>query len=118
MKKLKSLLLCSTLAAFAGFTTSCEKEQGCMDESALNYDPDAEEDDGSCVYDDDTDGNLIVNQNISGNENWTNDNVYQLGGRITVLDGATLTIEEGTIIKGEAGTGANATALPVARVEN
>jgi len=38
-----------------------------------------------------------------------------LAGRITVTAGVTLTIEPGTIIKGEAGTGANATALLVAR---
>lgn len=60
-------------------------------------------------------GNVIVTDNISANETWTSDNVYQLASRITVLDGATLTIEPGTIIKGEAGTGANATALLVAR---
>jgi hypothetical protein len=60
-------------------------------------------------------GNVVVTANISENTTWTADRVYQLGGRITVLDGATLTIEPGTIIKGEAGTGANATALVVAR---
>lgn len=65
--------------------------------------------------DPDPTGNIIVSENISGEETWTKDNVYQLGGRIAVLDGATLTIEAGTIIKGEAGTGPNATALLVAR---
>lgn len=60
-------------------------------------------------------GTVVVNQNISQNTTWTSNNVYQLGGRITVLSGATLTIEPGTIIKGEAGTGANATALLIAR---
>lgn len=56
-----------------------------------------------------------VNSNVTENTTWTSDKVYILGGRITVVDGATLTIEPGTIIKGEAGTGANATALLVAR---
>lgn len=60
-------------------------------------------------------GNVVVTANITENTTWTKDNVYQLGGRITVVDGATLTIEAGTIIKGEAGTGPNATALLVAR---
>jgi hypothetical protein len=60
-------------------------------------------------------GNVVVSANISSNTNWTADKVYQLGGRITVLAGATLTIQAGTIIKGEAGTGANATALIIAR---
>lgn len=76
----------------------------------------------SCEKDDDDDnndtqntGNIIVNSNITENTTWTSDNVYQLGGRISVEDGATLTIEPGTIIKGEAGTGANATALLIAR---
>ena len=56
-----------------------------------------------------------VTNNITQNTSWTSDKVYVLGGRITVVNGATLTIEAGTIIKGEAGTGANATALLVAR---
>ncbi len=60
-------------------------------------------------------GNIVIIENISANTTWTKDNVYQLGGRIVVLDGAELTIEAGTIIKGEAGTGANATALIIAR---
>lgn len=59
--------------------------------------------------------NVIVTDNITQNTTWTSDNVYQLGGRIEVEAGATLTIEPGTVIKGEAGTGANATALLIAR---
>lgn len=58
---------------------------------------------------------VVVTSNISANTTWSSDKVWILGGRITVLSGATLTIEEGTIIKGQAGTGANATALLVAR---
>lgn len=74
----------------------------------------------SCKKDDDDDtntdtGNVVLTENISENTTWTKDKVYQLAGRITVLDGATLTIEAGTIIKGEAGIGASATALLVAR---
>lgn len=74
----------------------------------------------SCKDDDDDDdmvvsGNTIVSSNISTNTTWTSDKVYELAGRITVLSGATLTIEPGTIIKGQAGTGTNSTALLVAR---
>lgn len=58
---------------------------------------------------------VLVTNNITANATWTADKEYILGGRITVEDGATLTIEPGTIIKGQAGTGANATALLVAR---
>lgn len=58
---------------------------------------------------------VVVASNISENTTWTADKTYILAGRITVLDGATLTIEPGTVIKGQAGTGANATALLIAR---
>jgi hypothetical protein len=75
----------------------------------------------SCKEDDDNpdpDPNpsgIIVTANISQNTTWETGNVYVLAGRITVLSGATLTIQPGVIIKGQAGTGANATALLVAR---
>ena len=59
--------------------------------------------------------NKVINTNIKENTTWYADTVYQLGGRIAVEAGATLTIQPGTIIKGEAGTGANATALLIAR---
>lgn len=62
--------------------------------------------------------NKLVSSNITKNTTWDSDTIYQLGGRITVVDGVTLTIEPGTIIKGEAGTGANATALLIARGGN
>ncbi len=60
-------------------------------------------------------GTRVITSNITGNTTWNNETIYQLGGRITVTAGATLTIEPGTVIKGEAGTGANATALLIAR---
>ncbi|WP_339785439.1 hypothetical protein [uncultured Imperialibacter sp.] len=57
-----------------------------------------------------------VSANISQDTEWTKDNVYQLDTRVTVLDGVTLTIEAGTIIKGNAElTGANAAVLMIAR---
>jgi len=56
-----------------------------------------------------------VVDNITGDETWEAGKTYVLGGRIAVEAGATLTIEGGTVVKGEAGTGANATALLVAR---
>ncbi|MCA1763589.1 MAG: hypothetical protein ABR574_08580 [Cryomorphaceae bacterium] len=52
---------------------------------------------------------------ITSNTTWTADSVYVLDGRVTVVDGVTLTIEPGTIIKGRSGSGANATALIIAR---
>lgn len=58
---------------------------------------------------------VVVTSNISADTTWTADKTYILGGRVTILSGVTLTIEPGTVIKGQAGTGANATALLVAR---
>jgi len=57
----------------------------------------------------------VVTSNITTNTTWDAKKVWILGGRIVVTSGATLTIEPGTIIKGQAGTGANATVLLIAR---
>src|SRR6056300_857937 len=62
-----------------------------------------------------TSNEVIVSSNITANTTWSKDKTYILAGRIFVVDGVTLTIEAGTIIKGQAGSGANATALIVAR---
>jgi len=58
---------------------------------------------------------FTVIANITANTTWETGNVYILGGRIAVINGVTLTIEPGVIIKGQAGTGSNATALIIAR---
>lgn len=58
---------------------------------------------------------VSVTQNISANTTWTTGTIYILEGRIAVLDGATLTIQPGVIVKGREGTGSNATALLIAR---
>ncbi|MBL6875790.1 MAG: hypothetical protein ISR01_03270 [Chitinophagales bacterium] len=71
--------------------------------------------DGICTDASLGDDVVLVSTNISSDTEWTKDKIYRLGGRITVLPGAKLTIQAGTIIKGEAGTGPNATALLVAR---
>lgn len=56
-----------------------------------------------------------VDGNITANTIWKTGKIYILKSRIAVVSGVTLTIEPGVIIKGEAGTGANATALIIAR---
>lgn len=57
-----------------------------------------------------------VSANITADATWTSDNVYILRGRITVVDGATLTIEAGTRVEGDATLeGVNAAVLMVAR---
>ncbi|MCF8346651.1 MAG: hypothetical protein K9G38_05525 [Bacteroidales bacterium] len=96
MKKI-SLLLIAALAVFSTATmTSCDGTGGTNTENLLYT-------------------GILVEENISENTTWEAGNVYVLGGRITVLDGVTLTIEPGVIIKGQTGTGVNATALLVAR---
>jgi len=58
---------------------------------------------------------IRVTSNITANTTWVTGKTYILGGRITVNPGVKLTIQKGVIVKGEAGTGANATALLIPR---
>lgn len=81
----------------------------------------------SCSSDDDNGGGgdgdgdgdastIIVSENItSQDEVWETGKTYVLAGRIAVVSGAKLTIQPGVVVKGQAGTGANATALLVAK---
>jgi len=54
-------------------------------------------------------GNITTNKILDANKIWL------IKGRVAVTDGATLTIPAGTILKAEAGTGADASALIIAR---
>ncbi|UZD21740.1 autotransporter outer membrane beta-barrel domain-containing protein [Algoriphagus halophytocola] len=97
MKKLNSLFLLFAAVAI-GFSS-------CVDGNDNPVDPvDPEEDDV-----------LLVESNISSNTTWETGKTYVLGGRITVTSGNTLTIQPGVIVKGEVGSGSNATALIIAR---
>lgn len=58
---------------------------------------------------------IAVTGAIVSNTTWTNDNIYQLNQKVVVDNGAILTIEPGTIIKGSPGTGSLASALIIAR---
>jgi hypothetical protein len=58
---------------------------------------------------------ITVASNITQNTTWESGKVYILESRIAVVSGVTLTIQPGVIVKGQAGTGANATALLIAR---
>lgn len=97
MKKYNSLLIMFS-AMVIGFTS-------CVDGNDPDPDP----------IDPDTDDVLLVESNISTNTTWETGKTYVLGGRIAVTSGNTLTIEPGVIVKGEVGSGSNATALIIAR---
>jgi co-chaperonin GroES (HSP10) len=58
---------------------------------------------------------ISITGNISENTTWETGKIYILETRISVLSGVTLTIQPGAIVKGNAGTGSNATALLIAR---
>ncbi|GAB3650097.1 hypothetical protein GCM10028791_16870 [Echinicola sediminis] len=73
------------------------------------------EDNDEPTVDPGNDEENVVSSNIKENETWESGETYILAGRIVVEAGATLTIEPGVVVKGEAGSGANATALIIAR---
>lgn len=86
----------------------CSKEEGCTDPTADNYDANAEKN-CCCIYSTSGTGR------ITSDETWTADVIHTLNGRVIVENGATLTIEPGTIIKGATGTGTLASALIITR---
>ncbi len=47
---------------------------------------------------------VVVTGSITGTESWTNNNYYVLRGAVFVEDGATLNIQQGTRVVGEAGS--------------
>ncbi len=74
---MKTIFKTAAIAVIGGITltmSSCKKE-GCMDQSALNYNHDAEKDNGSCVYDEGNPVTLNVNHMFGGNAMST-DSVY------------------------------------------
>mgnify|MGYP003114340527 FL=1 len=100
-----------SLFALAILAIACSKP-GCTDPIAINYNSQANKDDGSCEYQIDK---SIISQNITSDKTLSNDTIWTLQSRVAVESGVTLTIEPGTIIKAVAGTGANASSLIIAR---
>ncbi len=86
--------------AIAVALPACKKKEGCTDPAATNYDPDADKD--CCCEYAVTPSNVVeVQGSITTNTTWTSDKQYLLKGFVYVEDGATLTIQPGTIIKGD-----------------
>ena len=115
MRNFLKVLFVSIVAIMATTFTSCDDDEICpgitcgIGELQLV--------DCSCIPDPslNTSGEQVVSENITTDVTWTSDICYILGGRIVVEAGATLTIEPGTLIKGETGQGTNSTSLLVAR---
>ncbi len=105
----------AALVALTVSATSCKKK-GCTDPNATNYDADAKKDDGSCTLPEPVVENTVqVSGAITTNTTWTADKIWILNGKVVVDNGATLTIEAGTIIKGAEGQETLASALVIAR---
>lgn len=83
-----------------GLVTSCSSDD--------DNTPIAQDDDGGAQ------GEIIVKTGIlTENETWTAENIYVLDGKVVVDENVVLTIEPGTIIKGEQGQETLASALIV-----
>jgi hypothetical protein len=95
MKKLNFFLMLIT-ASLLGLTSCIEG----------NEKPTIDEEEGSSVE---------ITSNITTNTTWTTGKIYVLAGRISVTSGVTLTIQPGVVVKGQVGSGANASALVIAR---
>ncbi len=72
-------------------------------------------DSGNCIPISSGQTEIKVAGFVGKNDIWTSDKTYIMTGKVVVGEGAILTIEAGTIIKGGAGQGTLASALVVAR---
>ena len=59
---------------------------------------------------------LIIEGDISTDTTWTSDTIYIISQEVRVIDGATLTIEPGTLIKANPGEYPNASMLIITKV--
>lgn len=73
--KKTGLLLLVSFVAFSMTMTSCKKREGCTDPASTNYDPEAEEDDGTCEY---ASGYTVPNEYSYTNVKYSGQSVRQL----------------------------------------
>jgi len=99
MKVMKKLFLPFLAVIALGFAA------GCSDDDPINPGPGPDPDP-------DPEVEVVTKSGIlEGDETWTADKIYVLDGKVVVDEGTTLTIEPGTIIKGEIGDLDQASAL-------
>lgn len=97
--KFYRLFLLAAIVAVVVSSCNTDQNEGCTDPDAINYDADAEVDNGSCIYD--TAAVVTVSGEITTNTEWTADKAYFLQGFVYVKAPAILTIQAGTVIKGD-----------------
>lgn len=89
--------------------SACPEEVATCSDGIMNGDETEVDFGGACSQ------SIVVSGEITEDTTWSRGNIYSLGGKVVVGVGVTLTIEPGTIIKGEAGSGSLASALIVQR---
>ena len=97
-KRLKTLL--GTMIVGTMISTSCKKEEV------------AKIDNTPTIV---SENSVTKSGDIKKDEIWYSDSIYYLDGKVIVREGATLTIQAGTIIKGKDGTATMASALIISR---
>jgi hypothetical protein len=108
-------LVALMLVGGTGVTMTSCKKKGCTNPDATNFDPKAKKDDGSCTLPPVSETTVNVTGLITSNTTWTSDKIWILNGKVVVTNGATLTIQPGTIIKGAEGQETLASALIIAK---
>ena len=129
MKQLKTLFFALVTTLTLTLFTSCEDAcdgievpEGCTCvEGIIDCDPCENTtcpsgftcDDGTCIG---ANGEILISSQVfTEDQTWTADKIWVLDGKVVVGDGAKLTIEAGTIIKGRTGEGSLASALIISR---
>lgn len=102
MKKTNLLLASALIFSTSLFFTSCKKDDDKEEDVVVTPTP------VDTSY-----PSITQSGNITSNTTWTKDKIVYLDGRVIVEAPAELTIEAGTVIKGLAGDGADASVLIV-----
>lgn len=95
-KHLLKLMIAPLMGAFIMAGTSCKKE-GCTDVDAINYDEDAKDDDGSCVYPASVQLNF---EPMVGSQTFAFNTEYTVNGRKVMFERAQFYVSSFGFMKG------------------